>query len=72
MKKALKIIAALLVVLAVVYAFLPRYAQRALIYWYPKITDLHLFERDTVAAPVEKWEWAVAEDYNSYVLDAED
>lgn len=72
MKKALKIIAALLVVLAVVYAFLPRYAQRALIYWYPKITDLHLFERDTVVAPVEKWEWAVAEDYNSYVLDAED
>ena len=66
MKKRYKIGLAVVAVLVVAYACLPYYARQALIYWYPDIDDLTLFERDTLRPADSCWQWPAARDYNAY------
>ncbi|MFC0877344.1 serine hydrolase domain-containing protein [Saccharicrinis sp. FJH2] len=56
-RKGLKITGAIILLILVVYAFLPRYAQRALIYLTVDIDDYKIFNnREVVAADPEPWE----------------
>ena len=66
MGKGAKIALGAAAVLAAAYFCLPRYAQRALVHWYPDIDDLGLFARDTVGAADSCWQWPAAADYNTY------
>lgn len=68
MKKRYKTGLAVVAVLVVAYACLPYYARQALIYWYPDIDDLTLFERDTLRAADSCWQWPAARDYNAYQM----
>lgn len=72
MKKWLKVVLGIVTVLAVVYLWLPYYAQQALLYWFPDIDDFHLFEKNTVQKSDSCQQWAVAADYNTYQLTAEE
>lgn len=64
MKKHKKFIFIIPVVLFTVYMCLPYYARKALIYWFPTINDLSIFEHNTVNAPDSCWEWKISENYN--------
>ena len=72
MKKWHKIVLAVLVVLTIVYFCLPYYARQALIYWYPSIDDLSMFEKHTVQKADSSWTWAHAKDYNTHEMSPED
>lgn len=50
MKKAFKIIVITLISLVVIYLFLPRYVQRALIHLTPSIDDYKIFHNRTISA----------------------
>ena len=72
MKTWKKILIAIPVAVIIAYLFLPFYAKKALIYWFPTIDDLNIFEHATVHAPDSCWEWAISDKYNSYKLYKED
>lgn len=72
MKTWKKILIAIQVTIIIIYLCLPFYAKKALIYWFPTIDDLNIFEHATVHAPDSCWEWAISEKYNSYRLSKED
>ena len=72
MKTWKKILIAIPVAVIIAYLFLPFYAKKALIYWFPTIDDLNIFEHATVHAPDSCWEWAISDKYNSYKLSKED
>ncbi len=68
-KNILRLLIALAVVIAIIYASLPYYARQALIHWMPVIDDLGTFHRDTVRHhPDDVWHWPHADDYNKYRL----
>lgn len=68
-KNILRLLIALVAVLAIVYASLPYYARQALIHWMPVINDLETFHRHTVHHnPNDVWRWPLAADYNHYQL----
>ncbi len=50
MRKFLKVLVIILAVLAIAYAFLPQYAQKALIYFTPDIDDYPIFDNREIAA----------------------
>ena len=64
MKKRYKILLTVVVVLGIAYFCLPYYAQRALLYWYPSIDDLSMFDKHTVRKADTCWTWGIAKDYN--------
>lgn len=72
MKTWKKILIAIPVAVIIAYLCLPFYAKKALIYWFPMIDDLNIFEHATVHAPDSCWEWAISDKYNSYKLSKED
>ena len=72
MKTGKKILFVLPVAIIIVYLCLPFYAKKALIYWFPVIDDLEIFEHATVHAPDSCWEWTVSDKYNSFQLSKED
>lgn len=72
MKTWKKILIAIPVAVIIAYLSLPFYAKKALIYWFPTIDDLNIFEHATVHAPDSCWEWAISDKYNSYKLSKED
>lgn len=72
MKTWKKILIAIPVAVIIAYLCLPFYAKKALIYWFPTIDDLNIFEHATVHAPDSCWEWAISDKYNSYKLSKED
>lgn len=72
MKKWIKISIGIIITLVLVYISLPYYAQKALIYRLPKITDLDIFERDTIHKSDTTVLWAKSKDYNQYALNKED
>ena len=72
MKTWKKILIAIPVAVIIAYLCLPFYAKKALIYWFPTIDDLNIFEHATVHAPDSCWEWAISDKYNSYKLYKED
>lgn len=72
MKTWKKILIAIPVAVIIAYLCLPFYAKKALIYWFPTIGDLNIFEHATVHAPDSCWEWAISDKYNSYKLSKED
>lgn len=72
MKTWKKILIAIPVAVIIAYLCLPFYAKKALIYWFPTIDDLNIFEHATVHSPDSCWEWAISDKYNSYKLSKED
>lgn len=69
----LRLLIALVAVLAIVYASLPYYARQALIHWMPVIDDLETFHRHTVHHnPDDVWRWPLSVDYNRYQLEKND
>ena len=72
MKTWKKILIAIPVAVIIAYLCLPFYAKKALIYWFPTIDDLNIFEHATVHAPDSCWEWAISDKYNSYKLSKKD
>lgn len=72
-KNILRVLIALVAVLAIVYAALPYYARQALIHWMPVIDDLETFHRHTVHHnPNDVWHWPLSSDYNRYRLTEND
>ena len=72
-KTILRVLIALVAVLAIVYAALPYYARQALIHWMPVIDDLETFHRHTVHHnPNDVWHWPLSSDYNRYRLTEND
>lgn len=72
-KNILRVLIALVAVLAIVYAALPYYARQALIHWMPVIDDLETFHRHTVHHnPNDVWHWPLSADYNRYQLTEND
>ena len=72
-KNILRLLIALIAVLAIIYASLPYYARQALIHWMPVIDDLETFQRHTVHHnPDDVWRWPLAADYNRYQLTEQD
>lgn len=67
-----KIIAGTLAVLLLIYLLMPVYMRRALMYWYPDISDTYLFESNRVAKSDSCWEWPKANGYNDYLVEAAD
>ena len=72
MRTVYKILLSIFALLVIAYFCLPYYARQALIYWYPSIDDLGLFEKHTVRRADTCWEWAVARDYNTHALSEAD
>ena len=72
MKKRYKILLTVVVVLGIAYFCLPYYARQALLYWYPSIDDLSMFDKHTVRKADTCWTWGIAKDYNTYELSPED
>lgn len=74
MKKGKKIRVAVGIIALVTLFFLclPTYVRKALIHWYPDISDTYLFDSHVVAKADTCWEWPFAPDYNAYVLDSAD
>lgn len=72
MKKWQKIVSGVIVVLVIAYFCLPYYARQALLYWYPSIDDLSMFDKHTVRKADSAWNWAQARDYNTYEMSPED
>lgn len=72
MKTGKKILFVLPVAIIIIYLCLPFYAKKALIYWFPVIDDLEIFEHATVHAADSCWEWTVSDKYNSFQLSKED
>jgi CubicO group peptidase (beta-lactamase class C family) len=62
--KTFKIIAGIAIILFYVYAFLPRYAQRALIYTTADIDDYKIFDNRTIKAG-DPMAWPVHNQFNS-------
>lgn len=71
-RKRLQISSAILVLIALFFLGMPTYMREALIHWYPDISDTYLFASHTVEKPDTCWEWPVAPDCNTYVLDSAD
>lgn len=72
-KTILRVLIALVAVLAIVYTSLPYYARQALIHWMPVIDDLETFHRHTVHHnPNDVWHWPLSSDYNRYRLTEND
>lgn len=72
-KTLVRVIAAILIILAVAYASLPYYARQALIHWMPVIDDLETFHRHTVHHnPDSIWHWPLSAHYNRYRLSEND
>lgn len=72
-KTLARVIAAILIILAVAYASLPYYARQALIHWMPVIDDLETFHRHTVHHnPDSIWHWPLSAHYNRYRLSEND
>lgn len=71
-RKRLRISSAILVLVALFFLGMPTYMREALIHWYPDISDTYLFASHTVEKPDTCWEWPVAPDCNTYVLDSAD
>lgn len=72
-KATLRVLIALVAVLAIVYTSLPYYARQALIHWMPVIDDLETFHRHTVHHnPNDVWHWPLSSDYNRYRLTEND
>ena len=65
--KILKISVSIVIILAVVYAFLPPYAQRALIYTTVDIDDYKIFDNRTIKAG-DPMAWPLHKQYNSVVI----
>lgn len=69
LKKILSVLLVVVAVLAITYAFLPHYAQQALVHLMPKIDDLETFHRRTVDnCPDSVWQWQHAGNYNRQQL----
>ena len=69
----LRLLIALVAVLAIVYASLPYYARQALIHWMPVIDDLETFHRHTVHHNSnDVWRWPLSANYNRYQLEKND
>ena len=66
--KVLLSLASVVGILVIAYFCAPYYVQKALIHLYPDIDDLHIFNRNIVAAPDSARLWAHAADYNTYTL----
>lgn len=71
-RKRMKITSGILVVVALIFLFLPTYIREALIHWYPDITDTYIFASHTVERADTCWEWPQAKDYNRFVLNQEE
>lgn len=71
-KKSLTIVSAILLLLAITYFSMPKYAQRALIYLYPDIDDLSLFSHVVVHAPDSCWDWKISDRYGTVLPDSAD
>lgn len=71
-RKRLRISSAILVLIALFFLCMPTYMREALIHWYPDISDTYLFASHTIEKPDTCWEWPVAPDCNTYVLDSAD
>lgn len=71
-RKRLRISSAILVLIALFFLCMPTYMREALIHWYPDISDTYLFASHTVEKSDTCWEWPVAPDCNTYVLDSAD
>ena len=72
-KTLVRVIAAILIILAVAYASLPYYARQALSHWMPVIDDLETFHRHTVHHnPDSIWHWPLSAHYNRYRLSEND
>ena len=71
-RKRLRISSAILVLIALFFLCMPTYMREALIHWYPDISDTYLFVSHTIEIPDTCWEWPVAPDCNTYVLDSAD
>lgn len=68
-----RLLAVLIIVLAIVYASLPYYARQALIHWMPVIDDFETFHRHTVHHDSDNvWHWPLSTAYNCYQLVEED
>lgn len=72
MKKRVVVFLSIVALLVIAYCCLPYYARQALIYWYPGIDDLGMFEKHTVSRADSCWTWALAQEYNEYTLSEED
>lgn len=66
--KVLLSLASVVGILVIAYFCAPYYVQKALIHLYPDIDDLHIFNRNIVAAPDSARLWVHATDYNTYTL----
>jgi len=71
MKKITRIFFVIMVILAVIYFFLPAYVQIALIHQTPDIDDYNIFENRTVKAG-EGQPWPLSFHYNSYQISQKD
>ncbi|MDL2282883.1 beta-lactamase family protein [Odoribacter sp. OttesenSCG-928-G04] len=71
-KKRMRLISGILVLVALIFLFMPTYIQEALIYWYPDISDTYIFKSDTVTASDSCYQWMHADNYNAYVLNEAD
>lgn len=63
-----RIIFVLLLLLVMLFCFSPTFVRRALVYWYPDISDTYLFVSDTVRKADDCWEWPLAAQYNRDTL----
>lgn len=68
MKRKTVIILLVIAIPVITYFCLPYYARQALIYWYPSIDDLNMFEKNRVSRADSCWQWPLASDYNSYTM----
>ena len=70
--KKLRVAGGIIALVTLFFLCLPTYMRNALIHWYPDISDTYLFDSHAVTKADTCWEWPVAPDYNTYVLDSTD
>lgn len=68
--RRLKLISAVLAIVALILLVMPTYVRQALIYWYPDISDTYLFESHVLQKSDTCWDWPASSSYNAYTLDS--
>lgn len=68
----MKISLGILALIVLVYLFSPTYVQRALIYWYPDISDTFIFASDTVRKADSCWNFPQSKEFNTYQMTSDE
>ena len=71
-KRWIQVSSALLALTALFFLCMPTYVRKALIHWYPDITDTYLFPSNAVVKADSCWDFSLSRRFNTYEMTPEE